>query len=39
MRLVPQLNTVVMAMARPLMEAGNISLSTSHVTETDETFI
>ena len=32
-KLVPQLNTVAMAIARPLTAAGNISLSTSQVTE------
>jgi len=33
MRLVPQLNTVAMAMALPFTPAGNISLSTNQVTE------
>ena len=32
-RLVPQLNTVAIAMARPLTAAGNISLRTNQVTE------
>ena len=32
-RLVPQLNTVAMAIARPLTAAGNISLRTNQVTK------